>query len=133
MRREHKVPLSRQAVAVIEALMPITGRDQFVFASMHDGDKPVSENAMNSALRRMGYTQEEHVSHGFRSSFSTIMNGRRYDPEIIEACLAHKDTSVRGIYNRSNYWDDRVALMQAWADLIDDLMKVKKGKFDHLI
>jgi integrase len=133
MRREHRVPLSRQAIAVIEEIRPITGRDRFVFASMHDGDKAISENAMNSALRRMGYTQEEHVSHGFRSSFSTIMNKRRYDPELIEVSLAHKDTSVRGIYNRGDYLEERAVLMQAWADLIDELRGLKAGKFDHLI
>ena len=76
---------------------------------------------MNAAMRRMGYLQNEHTAHGFRSSFSTIMNERDYDWETIERALAHKDSSVRGIYNRSRYWDERVKLMQAWADVVDEL------------
>jgi integrase len=121
MRREHDVPLSRQAVAVLRSMLPISGRVKLVFPSIRSYERPLSENAMNAALRRMGYTQDEHNSHGFRSSFSTIMNSRGYDPDVIERALAHKDGSVRGIYNRSRYWTERVELMQAWADLIEKL------------
>lgn len=127
MRIEHVVPLCRRAVEIIKTLRGITGKERYVFCALRTGSKPLSENAMNSALKRMGYRTEDHVSHGFRSSFSTIMNERGHDPEIIEHALAHKDSSVRGIYNRSKYWGDRVTLMQAWADLIDDL---KGGKTD---
>lgn len=123
MRREHDVPLSRQAVEVLRSMKPISGRARLVFPSIRNYERPLSENAMNAALRRMGYTQDEHNSHGFRSSFSTIMNGRGYDPEVIERALAHKDGSVRGIYNRSRYWNERVALMQEWADLVESLKR----------
>lgn len=126
MRKEHAVPLSEQAVAVLEAVHRMTGNQRYVFASIRTGDKCLSENAMNSALRRMGYLHDEHVSHGFRSSFSTIMNRRKYDPEIIEHALAHLDTSVRGIYNRDTFWEARIEVMQAWADLIDELRTQKR-------
>ncbi|QYA14082.1 integrase arm-type DNA-binding domain-containing protein [Rhizobium sp. AB2/73] len=133
MRKEHAVPLSEQAVAVLEAVHRMTGNQRYVFASIRTGDKCLSENAMNSALRRMGYLHDEHVSHGFRSSFSTIMNRRKYDPEIIEHALAHLDTSVRGIYNRDTFWEARIEVMQAWADLIDELRTQKKDRFEELL
>lgn len=131
-RREHDVPLSRQAVAVLLEIRRLTGKSRYVFPSIRSHATPISENSINSALRRMGYTHNEHVSHGFRSSFSSILNGRRYDPEIIEHALAHKDSSIRGIYNRAKHWDDRVKLMQAWADLVDELKKPKRSDFDDL-
>jgi integrase len=123
MRRGHEVPLSKQALAVLELMKPISGRVDFIFPAIRSYERPLSENAMNSALRRMGYTKGEHTAHGFRSSFSTIMNERGYDPEVIERALAHKDSSVRGIYNRSRYWTERVELMQAWADIVDELKR----------
>lgn len=121
MRKEDEVPLSRQAMEILEEVRGITDRDKFVFASLRSSKKALSENAMNSALKRMGYATEEHVAHGFRSSFSTIMNERGHDPEVIEQALAHQDGSVRGIYNRARYWERRVELMQYWADLVDSL------------
>lgn len=123
MRRDHEVPLSTQAIEVVRFVHQISGRSQFVFPSIRVFERPLSENAMNAALMRMGYTQDEHTPHGFRSSFSTIMNEREFNPEAIERALAHKDSSIRGVYNRSRYWQERVELMQAWADLIDELKK----------
>lgn len=131
-RREHEVPLSRQAVAILEDIGHLTSKSKYVFASIRSGQKPLSNAAMNTALKRMGYAHEEHVPHGFRSSFSTIMNERKYDPEVIEHALAHKDSSVRGIYNRAKYWEARVELMQAWADIVDDLKKPNRSDFDDL-
>lgn len=121
MRREHDVPLSKQVVALLNDVARISGRSKLVFPSIRSLDRPLSENAMNSALRRIGYAQEEHNSHGFRSSFSTILNARGHDPEVIERALAHQDSSVRAVYNRTRYWKDRVELMQLWADLVDEL------------
>lgn len=123
MRGDHEVALSRQAVAILEEVRAFSGKCRLVFPSIRDDDRPLSENAMNSALRRMGYTQAEHVAHGFRSSFSTIMNERGHDPELIEISLAHYDNSVRGIYNRARYWPGRVKVMQDWADLLDELRR----------
>lgn len=121
MRREHDVPLSKQAVTILQDVARISGRARLVFPSIRSLERPLSENAMNSAIRRIGYTSDEHNSHGFRSSFSTIMNARGYDPEVIERCLAHHDGTVRAIYNRSRYWKERVELMQIWADIVDEL------------
>ena len=76
---------------------------------------------MISALRRMGYTKEEMTPHGFRSAASTILNERGFNPDVIEAALAHQDgNAIRRAYNRATYWPERVKLLQAWADLIDE-------------
>ena len=121
MRREHEVPLSTQAVAVIAAMKELSGTGAYVFPSMMSGKKLLSENSMNSALRRMGFTHEEHTAHGFRSTASTILNeSGLFSPDVIELQLAHQDSNaVRRIYNRAAHWDERVRMMQWWADLLD--------------
>src|SRR5262249_2415318 len=96
--------------------------DELVLPSIRSRKKPLSENAMNSALRRMGYTKEEVTAHGFRSSASTILNERGYNPDWIEAALPHQDEeAVRRAYNRSAYLKERVGMMQEWADIVDQL------------
>ena len=81
---------------------------------------------MNAALRRMGITKDEHTAHGFRSSASTILNERRYRHDVIEAQLAHVEPNeVRRAYNKARYWSERVALMQDWADICDELKRPK--------
>ena len=80
---------------------------------------------MNSALRRMGYSKEEMTSHGFRSAASTILNERGFNPDVIEAALAHQDRNdVRRAYNRATYWPERIKLMQAWANMLDDFKEL---------
>jgi integrase len=120
MRRPHDVPLSRQALAVLRTVWDASVDNGYVFPSLRSALKPLSENAMNSALRRMGYTSDVVCAHGFRSSASTILNERRYDSDVIEVALAHQDKDeVRGIYNRALYWEERIKLLQDWADLLD--------------
>lgn len=119
MRKEHHVPLSRQAIEVLHHVSAFSGGGRLIFPSIRSRETPISENGMNAALRRVGWSKDEHTAHGFRSSFSTILNERGCDPEIIEHALAHSDGSVRGIYNRARYWEPRRQLMQEWADLID--------------
>jgi integrase len=120
MRLPHDVPLSRQALAILRDIWPASEHHQLVFPSVRSPLKALSDNAMNSALRRMGYMHDEMTAHGFRSSASTILNGRHMaHPDVIETALAHKDPTVRGIYNRAKYWPERVQLLQDWADLID--------------
>ncbi len=120
MRRPHDVPLSRQALAVLEGIWGAS-TGELVLPSLRSNLKPLSENAMNSALRRMGYTKEEVTAHGFRSSASTILNERGWNPDVIEAALAHQDEDeVRRAYNRAVYWPERVKMLQAWADLLDE-------------
>jgi integrase len=80
---------------------------------------------MNSALRRMGYAKDEVTSHGFRASASTILNERGVNPDVIEAALAHQDKNeIRRAYNRATYWLERVKLMQAWADMLDEFRRL---------
>jgi integrase len=120
MRQPHDVPLSRQALQVLEQIWPLSEAGALVFPSIRSARKPLSENAFNSALRRMGYVKEEVTAHGFRATASTILNNRGHDPDVIEAMLAHQDrNAIRRAYNRGSYWEQRVKLMQEWADLLD--------------
>ncbi len=129
MRREHRVPLARQAVAVLRELHAITGRGPLVLpgygVSGKAGEpmqpKPISENTMNTALRRMGYDAETMTSHGFRASFSTLANeSGLWSPDAIERALAHQDAdAIRRAYARGAHWDERTRLMQWWADQLD--------------
>lgn len=122
MRREHDVPLSPQALAVLEEIWPLSEGYELIFASIRSTIKPLSEAAINSALRRMGYTQDEMTAHGFRSSASTILNSRGFNRDVIEAALGHQDEDeIRRIYNRSRYWPERVQLMNEWAVIIEEL------------
>lgn len=126
MRRPHLVPLSRQAVQVLKDLHPITGASELVFPSVRSNKKMLSENAFNSALRRMGFTQEEMTAHGFRATASSILNERGFPPDVIEAALAHVEpNAVRRAYNRATYWPERVAMMQAWADMLDEFRQTR--------
>ena len=95
MRRPHDVPLSKQALAVLRGVREASEGNGYVFPSIRSVLKPLSENAMNSALRRMGYAKEEVCAHGFRTSASTILNERHHNPEVIEVALAHQ--SVTGL------------------------------------
>ncbi len=122
MRRPHDVPLSTQALAIIRDIWPLSEGHELVLPSIRSPLKALSENAMNSALRRMGYTKDEMVAHGFRSSASTILNERGFDRDVIETALAHQDEdAVRLVYNRAKYWPQRIKLLQDWADLLDQL------------
>jgi integrase len=121
MRRPHEVPLSRQALEVLKEIWPLSDYGELVFPSIRSNKQPLSENAMNSAMRRMGYTQEEMTSHGFRSTASTILNERGFRPDVIEAVLGHQSENVvRRAYNRATYWPERVELLQKWADMLDE-------------
>lgn len=121
MRQPHDVPLSRQALRVLEEVWPLSEAGGLAFPSIRSTRRPLSENALNSALRRMGYSKEEVTAHGFRATASTILNSRGYDPDVIEAVLAHQDrNAIRRAYNRASYWEQRVKLMQEWADLLDE-------------
>jgi integrase len=121
MRRPHDVPLSKQALAVIRDMWDLTLGNGLLLPSIRSSIKPLSENAMNSALRRMGYSKEEATAHGFRTSASTILNERGYNADVIEAALAHEEENeVRGAYNRATYLKERITLMQDWADLLDE-------------
>ena len=121
-RRPHAVPLSRQAATLLTELQPLTGRWRYVFPSARMDGRPMSENAVRVALRSMGFSNEEMTAHGFRSLGSTALNTLGYRADVIEAALAHIQGGVRGVYNRSVYWEERRAMMQEWADWLDGLM-----------
>ena len=127
MRREHRVPLSTQAVAILRDLHAITGWGQFLFPSVRSGKKPFSDNALNAALRRMGFTKGEATAHGFRATASTILNeSGKWSVDAIERQLAHKDAdAVRRAYHRGDHWDERVQMMQWWADQLDAMRSIK--------
>lgn len=120
---DHIVLLSSQAVAILRELQPLTGRGRYVFPGARDRDRPMSNNAVRSALRRLGYTGEEMTAHGFRHMASTRLNEMsRWNPDAIEAALAHKMQGVRGIYaGRAKFLDERRRMMQEWADYLDAL------------
>lgn len=115
---DHIVPISKQCMIILKELHKITGRRRYVFT---EGRRPMSENTPNKALHDMGY-KGKHCLHGFRSSFSSIMNERNGNPDVIEACLAHAKTDkVRAAYNRAEYITARADLLQQWADLLTEL------------
>jgi integrase len=116
MRQPHEVPLSRQALAILREIWPLSEGGGLVLPSVRSPVKPLSENAITSALRRMGYRKDEMCPHGFRSAASTILNERGYDRDVIEAALAHQDEDqIRAAYNRSKCMPQRTKLMQDWA------------------
>lgn len=123
MRRPHQIPLSRQVLAYLEELFALTGPDGFVFPAFHTSRRPMSENTVNQAFRRMGYATGEVTAHGLRTTASTFLNeSGKWSPDAIERSLSHADAnSVRAIYNRGRYWDERVAMHQWWSDHLDML------------
>ena len=119
MKAPHLVPLSRQALELLEAQRRISGERDLVFPSPFYPGKPLSENTLNSALARMGY-KGEHSAHGFRALFSTVANECGHDPDTIERQLAHvEQNQVRAAYHRSAYLEGRARLLQWWADYLD--------------
>jgi integrase len=124
MRRTHLVPLSRQVIAILADQWDVSGwggDDAYIFPGVRPG-RPMSDAGMNVALKNMFVGSDSHVPHGFRSSFSTIMNERGHDSALIELQLSHrKRDKIAGIYDRSERVPARRDLMQAWSDLIDEL------------
>ena len=119
MRTEHLVPLSRQALAVLEDLKPLTGHVALLFPSQTTSQKPISENTLCYAMGRMGY-KGIATPHGFRALASTVMNEEGFDPDVIERQLAHAERNkVRAAYHRAEYLDDRRKLLQWWADYLE--------------
>ena len=102
MKEQHIVPLATQAVEILRSLQPVTGRCPYVFPCFRGSDRPMSENAITAALRRMGYTGEEMTWHGFRTIASTSLNEQGWNPDLIELQLAHAERNeVRAAYNRA--------------------------------
>ncbi|WP_221792623.1 tyrosine-type recombinase/integrase [Aquisediminimonas sediminicola] len=122
-RQPHFVPLSRQAVSILQDMKSLTGSGQYVFPSIRSLARPMSENTVNAALRRLGYANDEMTAHGFRTTASSLLNeSGKWNPDAIERALSHAEKSQsRRAYNRTPYWDERVAMAQWWSDFLDTL------------
>jgi integrase len=134
MRKEHLIPLSRQAVAILQELHAMSGGEGLVFPSLRNPAKPLSENTLNIALRGMGYGADEMTSHGFRAMASTLLNeSGKWNPDAIERALAHGDSdTVRGAYHRGLHWAERVKMMQWWSDYLEALRDSAKSPQPNL-
>jgi len=122
MRELHIVPLSTQAIAILQELHGLTGRGQYVFPGARTNGRPMSENTVNAALRRLDYSSEELTGHGFRSMASTLLNEKGWHRDAIERQLAHAErNSIRAAYNYAEYLPERRKMMQAWADFLNEL------------
>lgn len=125
MKRPHLVPLSRQALEVLDDIAPYTGHCEYVFPavrSINSGDRPMSDGTMAAALRRLGYSSGQFTPHGFRSMASTNLHEMKWPEEAIELQLAHsRGNSVAAAYNFSKHLDTRREMMQAWADWLDEV------------
>jgi len=126
MKAAHIVPLSRQALALLREIKPFSGPSGYVFPSLRSRERPISNNTLNAALRRMGFSKDQMTAHGFRASARTMLDEQlRFPPEIIEHQLAHTVRDPLGrAYNRTTHLAERAEMMQAWADYLDRLKQV---------
>lgn len=122
MREAHVVPLAGQAAAILRELQPLTGRGRYCFPSLRTPDRPMSDNTINAALRRLGFDSDTMTGHGFRAMASTRLNEMGWQPDVIERQLAHAERNkVRAAYNRASYMAERRKMMQQWGDYLDGL------------
>jgi len=136
MRRPHAVPLSRQALAILSEIEHDANYSKFLFPSLRALDRPMSENTINAALRRLGYAKDQMTGHGFRALAATLLNEMgSWNPDAIERQLAHAEgNSIRRAYARGQYWEERVRMMQHWSDHIDQLREgatILRPRFGH--
>lgn len=116
------VPLSTQAVEVMRELKPLTGQGRYVFPGARTNSRPMSENTVNAALRRLGYASDQMTGHGLRSMASTRLNEQGWHRDAIERQLAHAERdAVRAAYNFAEHLPERKRMMQSWADYLDTL------------
>uniref|UniRef100_I2PZX6 Integrase n=1 Tax=Desulfovibrio sp. U5L TaxID=596152 RepID=I2PZX6_9BACT len=134
MRRDHIVPLSKQAVEIITDLHALTGHDRFLFPCNRTNGRCMSNMTLNAALRRLGYEQGEHCAHGFRAMASTLLNELGWNGDLIERQLAHAErNSIRAAYNRAEYLPERRKMMQAYANYLEKLKAGAKVTPLHVI
>ncbi|GKS70226.1 Integrase [Nitrosomonas sp. PY1] len=127
MREQHIVPLSPQAIEILQTVKLMTGHGQYVFPSIRSGSRPMSENTINAALRRLGYEKEEMTGHGFRSMASTLLHEHGWPHEAIERQLAHAErNAVVAAYNYAEHLPKRREMMDWWADYLDELAEGAK-------
>ncbi len=123
MKRLHIVPLSDQAISVLKEIYPVTGlRSKYIFPTVRDPNRPMSDATANAALRRLGYEKEKFTGHGFRSMASTILNEHGWPSDVIERQLAHIErNAVRAAYNHAEYLDQRREMMSWWGSWLESL------------
>lgn len=123
MRRPHRVPLAPQTLVILTQLREITGGSRYLFPSVRSWHRPISENTLNAALRRLGYDKTELTVHGLRSTASSLLNeSGKWHADAIERQLAHQDADeVRAAYAHAEFWQERVKMMRWWADYLDEL------------
>jgi integrase len=134
MKQPHTVPLSRQMLFILQDLRSLARGSEFLFPALHTTKRPLSDNTLNVALRRLGFEHDEMTSHGFRAMASTLLNESGiWHPDAIERALAHGERNkVRAAYHRGAHWAERVQMAQWWSDYLDQLRvgdKVIKAKF----
>ena len=134
MRVAHRVPLTQQALAILEELREISGDRRYLFPAQGKRDRPMCENTINLALRRMGFDGKTMTAHGFRAMASTLLNEQgHWNPDAIERQLGHAESDeVRRAYARGEHWDERVAMMRSWSGYLDQLRsgaKILEGSF----
>ncbi|WP_299984907.1 tyrosine-type recombinase/integrase [uncultured Ruegeria sp.] len=129
-KRKHIVPLADQTRELLSWLRPYTCKSEWIFPQRHNLKRAMSDGTLNAALRRMGYDSSEHVPHGFRTTASTILNENNWNPDWIEAQLAHvQSNKVRAAYNAAQYIDGRVEMMRWWADWLDNAEAEANSRF----
>lgn len=127
MRRPHIVPLSRQALELLEELQGITGRQKWLFPNVRRPAKFMGATTINRVIDRLGYL-DRFTAHGFRATASTMMHEAGFDTRLIEIQLAHQDRNKsRASYDHSARLPERREMMQAWADMLDGMAKAKKN------
>ncbi len=127
MRVMHIVPLSTQAIAILKSLQAYSGDYQYVFPGIRTKTRPMSENTVLAALRRLGYSPDEMTGHGFRSMASTLLNEQGWNRDAIERQLAHAErNNIRAAYNYAEYLPERRNMMQSWADYLDELKAIQE-------
>ncbi|KTT63255.1 tyrosine-type recombinase/integrase [Sphingomonas sanguinis] len=134
MKQPHAVPLSRQVVYLLQELRSLPRTSEYLFPALYTTQRPISDNTMNVALRRLGFDHDEMTSHGFRAMASTLLNeSGLWHPDAIERALAHGERDrVRAAYHRGAHWEERVRMAQWWSDYLDQLRvggAVIKAKF----
>lgn len=122
MKEKHIVPLARQSLGILSKLREISGHCKYLFPSMRTDTRPMSDNTVNAALRRLGYSKGEMTAHGFRSMASTLLNELGWKADAIERQLAHGERNkIRAAYNFAEFLPERRLMVQAWADYLDGL------------
>ena len=122
MKRPHIIPLPNQVIDILKTIQPVTGDGKYIFPTLWSKTNPMSENTLNAALRRLGFTKEEITSHGFRGMASTLLHENGYKSAVIEMQLAHAERNkVKAAYNHAEYLDERTEMLQWWANYLDSL------------